>query len=596
MTATYSRPDGKNRFQIASASERPLFSAWLDQEFNGIYNVLNGLTVSQTVSADEWTIVQGSFTQASSTSFTVSGNLASIFEPLRAIQFNADSTLSSHIKSSSYDSGTDTTTVVIYDALVPATITKLTVGLVSQESATIPSVKTVNKDANYTVSDTDQIILVDDTLPSTYTIVYDDGQVGGAGYPALLVTLPVASDLPNKLLCVKKVAGINRTIISSHFSHSTSQNADNETVHTNTYDFQIKGDTSDKNRVTLFGVGDCAWFVSNGSNWYELTPEASETVKGIIRVATSDEMTLTAQQLADGEELKKDLAVSPYNVDKNYIRTDASNMRFASNYIFKNNEDNGVASLSSGTITVFSGLGLTAPDGREDDGLIKTIRYELPANLTYASASETADNKMMFIRYNPASGGTPEYFSLQPVKAVNYYESFGTPTVTGTQLGEEIIWFDFTANVLKESTDNGSNWTTFKGAGPIAEFYGNGSAVTSLTPYAPIAFVTRDEYAKLAKNYIVEEYRSGKDWYRVWFDGTIEQGGYANGASVTFLKPYTDANTVTITGGMASATGQHGGIRIQVTGITTTAFTLVSGFGDNGYGDGANTYWYAIGK
>ena len=127
MTQTYSRPDGKNRFQIASASERPLFSSWLDQEFNSIYWVLNGLTISGTISASEWTNVTGTFTRESTTSFSVPGNLTSVFEALRAIQFtdSSNATTTSHILSSSYTSGTDITTVTVYDAVVPSTISKV---------------------------------------------------------------------------------------------------------------------------------------------------------------------------------------------------------------------------------------------------------------------------------------------------------------------------------------------------------------------------------------------------------------------------------------------------------------------------------------
>ena len=90
MTSVYNRPDGKNRFQIASASERPLFSAWLDQEFNAIYRELNSLVIDQTVSASEWTAISGDYARVDSSSFSVSGNYTSVFEPLRAIQFTDD--------------------------------------------------------------------------------------------------------------------------------------------------------------------------------------------------------------------------------------------------------------------------------------------------------------------------------------------------------------------------------------------------------------------------------------------------------------------------------------------------------------------------
>ena len=52
---------------------------------------------------------------------------------------------------------------------------------------------------------------------------------------------------------------------------------------------------------------------------------------------------------------------------------------------------------------------------------------------------------------------------------------------------------------------------------------------------------------------VVTKYRSGTNWYRVWSDGWIEQGGYlkvdSNGQLLTFLKPFSDVNyTMTAAG------------------------------------------------
>lgn len=484
MTGSYNRPDGKNRFQIRSAALGSLPSAWLDQEFNSIYGVLNGFNVSDVLSVSEWTNVSGTFTKDNGTTFTVPGDLTNVFEELRAIQFTDgnEATYVSHIQSSSYSSGTNTTTVTVYDSVVPDTISKVSVGLVSNESSAIPSVDVVIASANYTVGALNKVILADDTLPSSYTLVYDDGQVGGDGYPALLITLPVASALPKKLLCVKKIAGTHRTIVSSHFVHSTSLNSDNETVHTNTYDFQILGDIANKNRVELKGIGDCYWFVSNGTNWYEITPEASELEKGIVRFATSDEMTLTAQQIADGENLSKTLAVNPFQVDKEYMRTDASNMRFASNYIYT--APNGVPVFLNGNIEIYKGLGLNIPTGRDDKNVCTSEKFELTANHTINDAEVSVKKHYLFV------DKTETFYQIL---AHNYYVGYTTPVVTGTQTNDNIIWFDYSSNKLKRSTDNGTNWTDFEGAGPICEFSGNGSAITSFQAYEPLAFLTRDD-------------------------------------------------------------------------------------------------------
>lgn len=501
MTDIYNRPDGKNRFQIASAASEELFSAWLDQEFNRIYTVLNGINISDTVSASEWTTITGTYTQVSATSFAATGDMTGVFEALRAIQFTDDNevTSNSHIQSASYNSGTDITTVVVYDAVVPATISKIGVGLISTSSETIPSTNTATKTADYTVGAKDEIILSDDSNAYTGSMVYDDGQIDGNSYPALLITLPQPSVLQNKLLCVKKIAGTYVTIVSAHFTHSTSLNQDNETVHTNTYDFQILGNNTAKNRVELKGIGDCYWFVSNGTNWYELSPEASEEVKGIVRFATEAEMTLTAQQIADGEELRKDLAVSPYHTDIEYMRTDASNMRFASNYIYT--APNGVASLINNNIIIEQGLGLNIPTGRDDKGVCTSKKLELTQSLSYPAVSGDVSNKLklMFVKSDS---------TLQPILSKNYYMGYAQPTVTNTTSGENIIWFDLKNNLLKSSTDNGTNWVTFDGSGPVCEFAGDGTNFTSITSYEPVGFLTRDElqniYQQVFKNIRVD--------------------------------------------------------------------------------------------
>ena len=459
MADIYFRPDGQNRFQIRSAANGTLPSAWLDQEFNRIYTYLNGIEGGSASTGSEWASVNAGATQVSTTSFSVEGDYSAIFEALRAIEITDDSDVkaTSHIKSSTYVAGTNTTTVVLYDAIVPETIKAISVGLIGSEAQPIPSVNYTTRSAAYTIGASDQVVLVDDSTIGNLTLVYDDEQVNGNGYYALLITLPVAGDMPGKLLCVKKIAGTYQTIVSSGFTHTT-ETVGTDTVHHNTYTFQIYGDGSTaKNRVTLKGIGDCYWLFSNGSRWYEITPEASETVKGVVRFATEAEMSLTAEQIADDEELSKTLAVNPYQVDKAYMRTDGSNLRFASNFIYK--APNGTAALVNNNIVVYNELGLNIPKGRDEDGVLLSEKIELAQNYTYAPVEVTNKSKLLFVRYDEEN----DSISLQAVLYNNYYTGYQAPAVTGTTTGEEVIWFDWSANLLKESTDNGTNWTTFNG-------------------------------------------------------------------------------------------------------------------------------------
>ena len=501
MADLYFRPDGQNRFQIRSAANGTLPSAWLDQEFNRIYTYLNGIEGGSASTGSEWASVNAEATQVSTTSFSVEGDYSNVFEALRAIEITDDSDVkaTSHIKSSTYVAGTNTTTVVLYDAIVPETIKAISVGLIGSEAQPIPSFNYTTRSSAYTIGASDQIVLVDDSTIGNLTLVYDDEQVNGNGYYALLITLPVAGDMPGKLLCVKKIAGTYQTIVSSGFTHTT-ETVGTDTVHHNTYTFQIYGDGSTaKNRVTLKGVGDCYWLFSNGSRWYEITPEASETVKGIVRFATDEEMSLTAEQIADEEDLSKTLAVSPYQADKNYMRTDGSNLRFASNYIYTS--PNGVAALVNNNIVVYNGLGVAIPDGRDDDGVIKTNKVALAQNETHNPVEVTEKHKYLFVAYDSQD----ESISLQPVLCQNYYMGYSAPSPVDTSTGDYIIWFDYTTNYLKLSTDNGTNWTTFDGAGPICEFWGNGTYTTNIVAYEPVSFLTKDDVNSIYRQALLNE-------------------------------------------------------------------------------------------
>ncbi len=533
MADIYFRPDGQNRFQIRSAANGTLPSAWLDQELNRIYTYLNTIEAGGSSTAgSEWAQIDAEALRTSTTSFSVEGDYTSVFEALRAIQFtdDADVKYNTNIKTSSYVGGTNTTTVTVYDPVVPATIKAISVGLIGSEAQPIPSVTyTTRTSSPYTVSAKDQIIFADDSTIGSLSLTYDDDQINGDGYYALRVYLPVAGDMPGKLLCVKKIGGAYRTIVSAPFTHTT-ETVTEGTKHVNTYTFQIYGDSSAKNRVTLKGIGDCYWFVSNGNRWYEVTPEASETVKGIVRMATDDEMTLTAQQIEDGETLSKNLAVSPYQADKEYLRTDASNMRFASNYIYK--APNGVAALVNNNIVVYNGLGLNFPDGRDDNGVLKSVKHELAQNYTFNPVEVTEKKKLLFVQYDSST----DSFALQSVLASNYHIGFAAPVISGTSVGDIILWFDYSANLLKLSTDNGTNWTTFNGCGPICEYSGNGTYITNIQSYAPVGFVSREEF----DNSTFEYYYSGDSWYIKYKNGLIIQGlkVTANGGFNSWLIPF----------------------------------------------------------
>lgn len=94
---------------------------------------------------------------------------------------------------------------------------------------------------------------------------------------------------------------------------------------------------------------------------------------------------------------------------------------------------------------------------------------------------------------------------------------------------------------------------------------------------------------------VVESYRNGTEWYRVWSDGWIEQGGHATGVSNGFatqvlLKPFANINySVHVTGYTSNTTADYNDC-VKKNSKTTTQFQFIR----DDYEDGG-VDWYAVG-
>lgn len=100
-----------------------------------------------------------------------------------------------------------------------------------------------------------------------------------------------------------------------------------------------------------------------------------------------------------------------------------------------------------------------------------------------------------------------------------------------------------------------------------------------------------------AKAYIVETYRNGTKWYRVWSDGWLEQGGRTKGnkVTITLLKPYSDDlyNIYTTPSEDRSSDGSSGGTGYApfCYAQTNTSFQISSYNSNSRY-----TMWYVCGQ
>lgn len=596
MADIYFRPDGANRFQIRSAAGLTLPSAWLDQEFNRIYSYMNTIEGGGATTGSEWATVQVEATKVSSTSFSVEGDYSGVFEILRAIRFKDDSDVYtlSHIKAVSYVGGTNLTTVTVYDAVVPEEISAIDVGLIGSEAQPIPSFSYRTRTSGYTIGASDQIVLVDDGTVGNLTKTWDDGATGGdeTSYYALWITLPVASDMPGKLLCIKKIGGGYRTIVASTATRTDTTVGD-VTTHTYSYVFQIYGDTDAKNRVTLKGVGDCYWLFSNGNRWYELTPEASETVKGIVKLANADEMTLSAQQIADDESLSRTLAVSPYQLDSHYLRNDGSNISFSSNFIYKTpTSTNGSAAYLDGTdIVVPSGVGVVIPMGRGDDGAAINTQVETKQLYRISQLEVSNKTKMLFLVYNP----TTKEISFRSFFSKDVIYGYDNHIIRQTypQWSNECIWFNYRWNQWFYSSDNATNWTAFYGV-ILCEYSGNGTSVTAVYTRSAAGLATRDEIAGIRRDFIVGQWSGGQAGYRIWNSRLLEQWGIVQ-EGVSLYLPYTGADTYAVFSGVRLG-NNRGGWSQNVESKTNSYIHFTYGFGDRGGPSGGGSgWWYTIG-
>lgn len=110
------------------------------------------------------------------------------------------------------------------------------------------------------------------------------------------------------------------------------------------------------------------------------------------------------------------------------------------------------------------------------------------------------------------------------------------------------------------------------------------------------------DLSNCTRPYITETYHNGNDWYRVWSDGFIEQGGnqYGNGVNypltrtITFIKPFSLCLC-----SLCLGFGGHSAASAFNAGFTPNNIPSLTGFQFNGCTNGASNQnavsWYACG-
>jgi hypothetical protein len=99
-------------------------------------------------------------------------------------------------------------------------------------------------------------------------------------------------------------------------------------------------------------------------------------------------------------------------------------------------------------------------------------------------------------------------------------------------------------------------------------------------------------------DYVVERYYDEQgNWYEVWKSGRLRQGGIKEGSgSVTFLKPFINAN-YTITTSMMAAEAHYYSVGVHINPTpSTTGFTASMWNNQAAGSDFGSWYWQAEGK
>lgn len=182
---------------------------------------------------------------------------------------------------------------------------------------------------------------------------------------------------------------------------------------------------------------------------------------------------------------------------------------------------------------VKQGLKTLIPNGRNENGTLKNIENNVSEDLIYTFEDNATGSYW-------AAVGTSAARLLKTAWEYKNDENYimGVEKLNATNIGQKAI----VTMIGDMEVKNGN--------------------IVSFTPYNPVSLATKDEIEDIKKEYgtayIIETHHvefsdaqeGGANWYRIWSDGFIEQGGYvapnATKTTVTFLVPYKHNNTINV--------------------------------------------------
>lgn len=174
----------------------------------------------------------------------------------------------------------------------------------------------------------------------------------------------------------------------------------------------------------------------------------------------------------------------------------------------------------------------------------------------------------------------------------NYGSSVGTADTTNVSFG-----LDKLVGITTDSTKSGiisdmkDSTSVYKGK-QYLYFYVGQFSQTATEQSAGITTSQLNQKVDVSDlvecKVVVESYSNGTNWYRVWSDGWIEQGGESTTNTVNLLKPYTTTNySVQISfRGSTNATPYFSAISVNTKAVDSFVY---------GYDTSVTRVWYACG-
>ena len=192
------------------------------------------------------------------------------------------------------------------------------------------------------------------------------------------------------------------------------------------------------------------------------TPDASETVKGIVRLATSDEVTAGTNDSAAITPLK----LKP-KLDSKQDKSTAVNYNNISNCITEIPQDIKLK-LNNGTLTLKAGSKVHVPNGFESDGTTKKFNVvTITSDMQISPLSYISSKHILCVIPN----NTIQLLLLD-------IQQYSGSTAPSNQ--EFMFWYDTANNYVKYTINSGSTWQSGWCLPLAIVMVKNGTGVTSI--------------------------------------------------------------------------------------------------------------------